>query len=45
LKPGLALELGRLPEAEDEPVPVAVDVVVGMSDDGTAEMAAGDWPP
>lgn len=42
-------ELGRLPEAVDEPVPlpvaVGVDVTLGMSDDGTAEMGAGDSPP
>jgi len=47
LKLGLPLELGRLPEAVDEPVPdvLGVDVALGMSDDGTAEMGEGDWPP
>jgi len=45
LKPGLPLELGRLPEPVDEPVPDVVDVALGMSDDGTAEMGDGDWPP
>jgi hypothetical protein len=46
LKPGLPLELGRLPEALGEPVEdVGLDVALGMSDDGTAEMGAGDWPP
>lgn len=47
LKPGLPLELGRLLEAVDEPVllVVGVNVTLGMSDDGTAEMGAGDWPP
>jgi hypothetical protein len=46
LKPGLPLELGRLPEAVDEPDPdVEVDVTLGISDDGTAEMGEGDWPP
>jgi hypothetical protein len=43
LKPGLPLELGRLPEEVDEPVPdVGLDVALGMSDDGTAEMGEGD---
>jgi hypothetical protein len=42
LKP---LELGRLPEEEVEAEEPPVDVAVGMSDDGTAEMGAGDWPP
>jgi hypothetical protein len=54
LKPGSALELGRLPEVvdedEDEPeselvVGVGVNVALGMSDDATAEMDEGDWPP
>jgi hypothetical protein len=46
LKPGFPLELGRLPEAVDEPVPdEGVDVTLGMSEDGTAEMGEGDWPP
>lgn len=45
LKPGFPLELWRLPEPVDEPEPLAVDVTLGMSDDGTAEMGAGDWPP
>jgi len=52
LKPGLALELWWVPEAVDEPVPlgapdegVGVNVTFGMSDAGTAEMGAGDWPP
>lgn len=43
--PDLKPELGRLPEAVDEPEPVEADVALGMSDDGTAEMGAGDWPP
>jgi hypothetical protein len=45
--PDLEPELGRLPEAVDEPVPLAVgvNVTLGMSDDGTAEMGEGDWPP
>ena len=46
LKPGLPLELEPLPEAVDEPVPdEGVDVELGMSDDGTAEMGEGDSPP
>lgn len=45
LKPGFPLELGRLPEEVDEPELVEVDVTLGMSDDGTAEMGEGDWPP
>jgi len=46
LKPGLPLELGPRPEAVDEPVPdVGLNVALGMSDDGTAEMGKGDWPP
>jgi hypothetical protein len=40
LKPGLGLL-----EAVDEPVGVGVNVALGMSDDGTAEMDAGDCPP
>jgi len=47
LKPGLPLELWRLLEAVDEPLAddVGVNVALGMSDDGTAEMGEGDWPP
>lgn len=50
LKPGFALELGRLSEAVDEAEAelvegVGVNVTLGMSDDGMAEMAEGDWPP
>jgi len=54
LKAGLALELCR-PEPVDElvldelvPLPVVdvgVNVALGMSDDATADMGAGDWPP
>lgn len=43
-EPDLKPELGLL-EAVDEPVPVGVNVALGISDDGTAEMGAGDWPP
>ena len=45
LKPGFPLELWRLPEAVDEPVPDEVAVTLGMSEDGTAEMGEGDCPP
>lgn len=52
LKPELPLELWRLLAAVDDPVPlgvadegVGVNVTLGMSDCGTAEMGAGDWPP
>lgn len=43
-EPDLKPELGLL-EVVDEPVAVGVNVTLGISDDGTAEMAAGDWPP